>query len=56
MNRGDPGPRIEPDVYVERDLAGRGGTKDSLDDQLYRAIREQGAARGLRYEGENPVY
>jgi Mg-chelatase subunit ChlD len=44
------------DAYLKQELAGRGGAKDSLDDQLYGAIREQAAARGLRYEGESPVY
>jgi hypothetical protein len=44
------------EAYLTQELAGRGGAKDSLDDQLYGAIREQAAARGLRYEGESPVY
>jgi len=38
------------DAYIERKLAEDGGAEGSLDVQLYEAVREQGAQKGLRYE------
>ena len=44
------------DAYIERQVAERGGAKDSLDDKIYGAVREQAAAKGLRYEAAIPAY
>jgi hypothetical protein len=37
-------------------VAERGGAKDSLDDKIYGAVREQAAAKGLKYEADAPAY
>jgi hypothetical protein len=42
--------------YLAREVAGRGGAKDSLDQQIYGAVREQAAAKGLKYEADAPAY
>jgi hypothetical protein len=39
------------DEFIEAKLAEDGGAASSLDVQLYEAVREQGASKGLRYEG-----
>ena len=44
------------DEYLKRQVAERGGAKDSLDDKIYGAVREQAAAKGLKYEADAPAY
>jgi hypothetical protein len=44
------------DEYLKREVTARGGAKESLDAQLYGAVREQAKASGLRYESDGPVY
>jgi Mg-chelatase subunit ChlD len=46
----------ERDAYIKRQVAARGGAKDSLDDQIYGAVRAQAAAKGLKYEAAAPAY
>jgi Mg-chelatase subunit ChlD len=40
----------ERDAFLDDEVAKRGGAAESLDVQIYDAVREQAAARGLRYE------
>jgi hypothetical protein len=42
--------------YLKEKVAAEGGAKDSLDEKIYSAVREQAAARGLRYEADSAVY
>jgi len=44
------------DEYLKKELEARGGAKDSLDDKVYGAVREQAASAGLTYEAEAPAY
>jgi len=44
------------DEYLKQQLEERGGAEDSLDDKVYRTVREQAAAVGLSYEADAPVY
>jgi hypothetical protein len=39
------------DAYLEAQVDAAGGAGDSLDQQIYDAVREQAAAHGLDYEG-----
>jgi Mg-chelatase subunit ChlD len=39
------------DAYIKDKVEAAGGAKDSLDQQIYDAVREQGAPVGLKYEG-----
>jgi Mg-chelatase subunit ChlD len=39
------------DAYIEEKVEAAGGAKDSLDQQIYDAVREQAAPVGLEYEG-----
>jgi hypothetical protein len=41
----------ERDAFIEEKVEAAGGAKDSLDQQIYDAVREQAAPIGLRYEG-----
>jgi Mg-chelatase subunit ChlD len=41
----------ERDAYIEEKVEAAGGAKDSLDQQIYDAVREQAAPVGLEYEG-----
>jgi len=43
-------------VYLRDKVEASGGAEASLDDQLYRTIKEQAAASGLRYEAAAPAY
>jgi hypothetical protein len=38
------------DTYIEAEVEAAGGAKDSLDQQLYEAVREQAAPLGLDYD------
>ena len=42
--------------FLHEKVEERGGAKDSLDDGIYRAVREQAAAAGLHYESDAPAY
>jgi hypothetical protein len=42
--------------YLREQVVKSGGAADSLDDQLYRAVREQAGGRGLHYAAELPAY
>ena len=46
----------ERSVYLKQKVEELGGAKDSLDDQLYSAVREQAGKAGLRYEASGPAY
>jgi Mg-chelatase subunit ChlD len=41
----------ERDAFLKDQVEKRGGATGSLDQQIYDAVREQAAGRGLRYEG-----
>ena len=41
----------ERDAYIKSKVEAAGGAKDSLDQQIYDAVREQAAPVGLKYEG-----
>jgi Mg-chelatase subunit ChlD len=43
-------------AYLRDQVEAGGGAEASLDDQLYRTIREQAEASGLRYEAAAPAY
>jgi hypothetical protein len=40
----------ERDAFIETKLEDLGGAKDSLDRQIYDAVRDQAAGKGLTYE------
>jgi uncharacterized protein YegL len=42
--------------FLKKKVQERGGAKDSLDAGIYRTVREQGAAAGLRYKADAPSY
>ena len=42
--------------YLKKKLEETGGAKDSLDEKIYRTVREQAAAVGLSYESDAPAY
>ena len=42
--------------FIRQKVKERGGAKESLDDKLYSAIREQAEKKGMRYEEEAPAY
>jgi Mg-chelatase subunit ChlD len=42
--------------YLEKKVEETGGARDSLDDQIYRAVREQAGKLGLTYEADAPAY
>jgi uncharacterized protein YegL len=42
--------------FLEQEIAKTGGAKDSLDQKLYQAVREQAAVVGLSYEADAPAY
>jgi hypothetical protein len=41
----------ERDAYIKEKIEAAGGAKDSLDQQIYDAVRAQAAPLGLDYEG-----
>jgi Mg-chelatase subunit ChlD len=41
----------ERDAYIKKQVEAAGGAADSLDQQIYDAVREQAAPVGLKYEG-----
>ncbi len=46
----------ERNDYLKKKEKEDGGYKDSLDDKIYSAIRDQAAEKGLVYESEAPAY
>ncbi len=43
-------------AYLKERVQERGGAKDSLDDKIYRTVREQAGELGLVYESDTPDY
>lgn len=44
------------DRYLEAEVEATGGASDSLDEKIYRAVRDQAATIGLTYEDDNAKY
>ena len=42
--------------YLKERVEAEGGAKDSLDEKIYSAVREQAASKGLRYESDSATY
>ncbi len=42
--------------YLKKRVEAEGGAKDSLDEKIYSAVREQAAGKGLRYEADSAAY
>ncbi len=42
--------------HINKEVEKQGGAKDSLDQKLFGAMREQGEKKGLRYEATAPAY
>jgi hypothetical protein len=42
--------------FLDKKVEEAGGARDSLDDQIYRAVREQAGKLGLTYEADAPAY
>ncbi len=42
--------------YLKKEVTKLGDSKDSLDDQIYKAVRSQAAEKGLVYADESPSY
>ena len=43
-------------AYLDRKVKDAGGARDSLDDKIYRTVREQAGRLGLSYEADAPAY
>jgi len=43
-------------AHIKAEMDQRGGAKDSLDQKLFGAVREQAGKKGLRYESSAPAY
>lgn len=43
-------------AYLKKKVAEEGGARDSLDEKIYSAVREQAAPKGLRYEADAAAY
>ena len=46
----------ERSAYLDKKVDEAGGAKDSLDDKIYRAVREQAGKLGMSYEADAPAY
>jgi len=46
----------ERSAYLDQKVKEAGGARDSLDDQIYRAVREQAGRLGMSYEADAPAY
>jgi Mg-chelatase subunit ChlD len=46
----------ERSVYLEKKVEEAGGARDSLDDKIYRAVREQAGRLGMSYDADAPAY
>ena len=42
--------------YIEERVDANGGAEDSLDEQIYRAVKNQAASVGLTYEDDRAKY
>ncbi|MCK5359932.1 MAG: VWA domain-containing protein, partial [Gammaproteobacteria bacterium] len=42
--------------YLKKKVKESGGEKDSLDEKIYSAVREQAGKLGLAYESDAPAY
>ena len=49
-------PTEERPVYLHKKMAEAGGGRGSLDDKIYRAVREQAGKLGMSYEADAPAY
>ena len=47
---------VQRSNYVKDELSKTGADKDSLDNKIYQAVREQAGKKGLVYEAEAPKY
>jgi Mg-chelatase subunit ChlD len=43
-------------AYLDKKVEEAGGARDSLDDQIYRTVREQAGKLGLSYKADAPAY
>ncbi|MDH3281871.1 MAG: VWA domain-containing protein, partial [Gammaproteobacteria bacterium] len=43
-------------AYIDKQVKELGGAKDSLDEQIYRTVRNQAGKLGLRYDADAPAY
>ena len=43
-------------AYLDKKVEEAGGARDSLDDKIYRTVREQAGKLGLTYEADAPAY
>ena len=46
----------ERSAYMDKKVEEAGGARDSLDDKIYRTVREQAGKLGLTYEADAPAY
>jgi len=46
----------ERTAYLDKKVEEAGGARDSLDDKIYRTVREQAGKLGLTYEADAPAY
>jgi hypothetical protein len=46
----------ERSAYLEKKVEEAGGARDSLDDRIYRTVREQAGRLGMSYEADAPAY
>jgi hypothetical protein len=46
----------ERSAYLDKKVDEAGGARDSLDDKIYRAVREQAGKLGMSYEADAPAY
>ena len=44
------------DRYIEEQVEAAGGADDSLDEKIYRAVKDQAAGAGLTYDGDSAKY
>ena len=42
--------------FIEEKVAAEGGADDSLDEKIYRAVKDQAASVGLTYDSDNAKY
>jgi hypothetical protein len=47
---------MERSAYMGKKVEEAGGARDSLDDKIYRTVREQAGKLGLTYEADAPAY
>ena len=42
--------------YIKEKVAAEGGAEDSLDEKIYRAVKDQAASVGLTYDSDSASY